>query len=327
MASKQFPYQNNFSTGEVSPRFEDRTDVGKYFSALKRLINFLPFTQGGVTRRPGLRFGDNNFCDLQGRIIPFKFTKDIDSNFIVHLCDEVLSITDDKGVEVSTGALLELQCEEVIDSGIFFDTSDPLTSCAVLDCTVGSPHLNFKAIGGVAPFSWSILGPGPQPILTIAGVNNEFVQVDPPVNLVIPGGVAYKKKGHHVGFAGVPDLCKRDDCGVGCGVVQGSVQDFNCDGSFGTSNSFSCPIEGPVDFGEFLRSDNANCSGCPPVELFPPGDIDIMKFTTRGELEDVRTPAQITAGCAPCGVTVNESILTLTDAVGVMISVGLVAVT
>lgn len=100
MASKQFPYQNNFSTGEVSKRFEDRTDVGKYFSALKQLVNFLPFTQGGVTRRPGLNFVSNAFCNSDGRIIPFKFTRDIDANFIVHLCDLTLDVTDDDGVDV-----------------------------------------------------------------------------------------------------------------------------------------------------------------------------------------------------------------------------------
>jgi len=93
MASKSFPNKNNFSTGEVSERFEGRTDVGKYYSALKRAINFLPFTQGGITRRPGLRFLGDNFCDLGGRIIPFKFTRDVTSNFIVHLCDEQLFIT------------------------------------------------------------------------------------------------------------------------------------------------------------------------------------------------------------------------------------------
>jgi len=100
MALTRFPIKNNFSTGEVSSRFEARTDVGKYYSALKRLINFLPFTQGGITRRPGLRFSINNFCELEGRIIPFKFTRDVDSNFIIHLCDEELFITDDEGVEI-----------------------------------------------------------------------------------------------------------------------------------------------------------------------------------------------------------------------------------
>jgi len=334
MASKQFPYQNNFNTGEISPRFEARSEVSKFYSALKRLINFLPFSQGGVTRRPGLQFGRNNFCDLQGRILPFKFTRDVDSNFIVHLCDERLHVTDDNGNEIETSPFLTLECEEVIDSGTFFDVSDPLTSCAIMDCRVGSPHLNFRAIGGVPPFSWSIVGSGPLPLLTITGGDNEFVTVDPPVNLPggPVGGVAYEKKGFHVGCTSSTDNCKRPDCDNGtcgnCAVVSSTVVPFFCDGTVGTVNVGQCGLGTDVtNIGEELRSDNARCSLCPPVELFPPDDTGILVNTSRGELVDLRTPGMIAAGCGPCGVSVNESILTLTDDLGTMISVALVAVT
>lgn len=100
MASKLFPYTNDFTAGEVSIRFQDRTDVGKYYSAVKRLINFLPFTSGGVTRRPGLNFVADAFCNSGGRILPFKFTRDIDANFTIHLCDLTLDVRDDNGVDV-----------------------------------------------------------------------------------------------------------------------------------------------------------------------------------------------------------------------------------
>jgi len=100
MAEKLFPYQNNFNGGEVSDRFESRTDIDKYYSTIRSLINFLPLPQGGATRRPGSNHALSAFCTTGTRIIPFKFTRDVDVNFIIHLCNLTLDVTDDAGVDV-----------------------------------------------------------------------------------------------------------------------------------------------------------------------------------------------------------------------------------
>lgn len=329
MSTKQFPHKNNFSTGEVSERFEGRTDVGKYYSALKRAINFLPFTQGGITRRPGLRFARNNFCDLNGRIIPFKFSRDVDSNFLIHLCDEQLFITNENGVEVQIGAALNLLCEEVVDDGIFVD---PLANtCALMDCLT-SPHLNFRATGGVPPYSWGIVNPGTDPILTITGTNNENVEVTPPVNVPSVSGSAFQKA----------------VCGTGSGHSSGTDHAagrisafYNCGDDFTTADQTTsvsglartnfyknatndCPAN---HTGHLTPSGNPDCTGFTLCVLFRPSS-ESEETTVRnfGALNDIRTAQMITDGCEPCTLAIDSAVLTLTDNVGTMISIPVEAI-
>lgn len=47
---------NSFATGEISPRLSARVDLAKHAAACECLHNYLVFPQGGVTRRPGLRY-------------------------------------------------------------------------------------------------------------------------------------------------------------------------------------------------------------------------------------------------------------------------------
>lgn len=355
MATKQFPHKNVFSAGEVSERFEGRSDVGKYYSALKRLINFLPFTQGGVTRRPGTRFGQNNFCDLQGRIIPFKFTRDVDSNFIVHLCDESLSITDDEGVSVVTGAVLELQCEEIVGSGIFKDAADPGTNCAPFSC-FGSAQLFFKAVSGVPPYSWSITSNGNSlPVLVETGVNNEDLEVLAPVTIQVgPQVVTLFQVGKatcgHVGFpasiahGGVVSTCGYDCLNgfVFCNSFTG-VQ-ANIKTLFGAHPVTGCSLL-PPDFLIFDICANhlGHCNSSLLVNCFPAdpnappyftidcacvsqldlqvGTNEQAEITRCGGVNDLRTPAQLAGGCNPCSLEFKDVLLTLTDSVGTMITI------
>ncbi len=48
--------QNNFTTGEISPRLSARVDFAKYGNAVETLENFLPLPHGGIKRRPGTRY-------------------------------------------------------------------------------------------------------------------------------------------------------------------------------------------------------------------------------------------------------------------------------
>ena len=47
---------NSFGSGEISPRMAGRVDLQKYHSACECLHNYLVLPQGGVQRRPGLRW-------------------------------------------------------------------------------------------------------------------------------------------------------------------------------------------------------------------------------------------------------------------------------
>ena len=48
--------QNNFNGGEFSPLAYGRSDLAKYKNALATCLNYVPTSQGGLTRRPGTRY-------------------------------------------------------------------------------------------------------------------------------------------------------------------------------------------------------------------------------------------------------------------------------
>jgi hypothetical protein len=48
--------QTNFSTGETDPLIRGRIDLNQYYSALQKATNVTIIPQGGVRRRPGLRY-------------------------------------------------------------------------------------------------------------------------------------------------------------------------------------------------------------------------------------------------------------------------------
>ena len=45
----------DFTAGEISPRIAGRFDLASYHKGCKRLENFIPFLQGGISTRPGLK--------------------------------------------------------------------------------------------------------------------------------------------------------------------------------------------------------------------------------------------------------------------------------
>lgn len=72
--AKASPGITNFTSGELSPKLEGRTDLDKYFSGCKELDNFLVHPHGGATRRPGTKFITEVLNSSQAsRLIPFEF--------------------------------------------------------------------------------------------------------------------------------------------------------------------------------------------------------------------------------------------------------------
>ena len=48
--------QSNFSIGELDPLLRSRVDLQQYYNGLEKAQNIVVQPQGGMTRRPGLRF-------------------------------------------------------------------------------------------------------------------------------------------------------------------------------------------------------------------------------------------------------------------------------
>jgi hypothetical protein len=67
--------QNNFNGGEFSPLAYGRSDLAKYKNALATCLNYIPTSQGGLTRRPGTRYvaGVKNSANAV-RIVTFEFS-------------------------------------------------------------------------------------------------------------------------------------------------------------------------------------------------------------------------------------------------------------
>ena len=70
--------QNSFTSGELHPRLDGRTDLEEYAKGVSTLENFITFRQGGVSRRMGSRYvadlspvADTSYVGL----VPFIFSK------------------------------------------------------------------------------------------------------------------------------------------------------------------------------------------------------------------------------------------------------------
>ena len=75
-------YQNAFTVGEIDPLLQARIDLQQYEAGLDRAKNVVVMPQGGLERRPGLRFMQDltshkgsSFADLEAfRLVSFEFS-------------------------------------------------------------------------------------------------------------------------------------------------------------------------------------------------------------------------------------------------------------
>ncbi|WP_048764732.1 carbohydrate-binding protein [Acinetobacter sp. 243_ASPC] len=66
---KQYVIKNNFSAGELAPTLYTRTDIQQYGNGAKKLKNVIPLVEGGIRKRPGTYFIEQNQDAV--RLIPF----------------------------------------------------------------------------------------------------------------------------------------------------------------------------------------------------------------------------------------------------------------
>lgn len=80
---------NSFSSGELSPLLEGRTDVKRYYSGCRTLENFVVLAQGGVTKRPGTYYiAEAKDSDVACRLIPFEYSTE--QAYIIEMGDEYM---------------------------------------------------------------------------------------------------------------------------------------------------------------------------------------------------------------------------------------------
>lgn len=87
---------NAFNAGELSPLLEGRTDIAKYYSGCRTLENFLVFSYGGATRRPGTRYiATAKNSDEAVRLIPFE--RSVIHAYMIEAGDEYFRFYKDGG--------------------------------------------------------------------------------------------------------------------------------------------------------------------------------------------------------------------------------------
>lgn len=84
--------KSNFSSGEIDPELTMRTDIKHYYSGASYLEDVFVKPQGGVRRRPGLKFIDDLTDaipdDQAVRLVPFEFSVD-DTYLLIFLDEEI----------------------------------------------------------------------------------------------------------------------------------------------------------------------------------------------------------------------------------------------
>jgi hypothetical protein len=99
-----YDIQNSFSSGEWSPSMYGRSDLDRYRSAVRELINALPIRQGGVIRSPGTKF-IKAAVNQDDRVRLLSFIFDADTNYILEFGDATLRFY--RGSGASQGPVLD----------------------------------------------------------------------------------------------------------------------------------------------------------------------------------------------------------------------------
>lgn len=86
-------FQNNFTTGYLSPSVYARVDIAKYAAGCKKVVNGIIHSQGGISNRPGTEYIAR--IPGAGRLIPFKYSVS-DTYILAFVPGKTL---DDQGVE------------------------------------------------------------------------------------------------------------------------------------------------------------------------------------------------------------------------------------
>ena len=287
----------------------------------------ITFRNPTTTNKTVTGFPQNTACDRCGTVenggltvIPFTlepldFTVDSEGNLV----------ESSGGEGGGSGGPLIMFCEEEVDAGDFANAQT--ATCAKIDCASGTPHLNFRAIGGNPPYTWTAVGNGtdPDPTVAVSGTDNEEAEVTPPA----PGTA--------LGLAYVMGTRFWTNNFGPCTVCSIASQGYDCDDdTFSTCNGFACGVTDTFIIGSSsdfacntdpdCKNPGAGCGGFPECQpsvstcgTMPP--LSPASNTVEFDwLCDKRTPAQIATGCAPCRVVMPNAVVTVTDQNGTQIS-------
>lgn len=122
--------QRSFTSGEIAPALQARSDLVKYSTGLHLCQNFFVKSQGGVYSRPGTRFiGEIGDSTKRARLIPFQFNTE--QTYILVFEEFTMRVVKDGAfVEASPGVIYELvttYTEDELPRLAFTQSADVMT--------------------------------------------------------------------------------------------------------------------------------------------------------------------------------------------------------
>lgn len=182
-------------------------------------------------------------------------------------------------------------------------------AAAVMACEPGTQQLFFTASGGGPPYSWSVSNPQGTPSIFLSGDDNQSATIRAPANTFGPGGgpATINQSIEFTNNFGVCSVCNN----IGCRAIRCDGSQFsNCLGAGGCCPSAGCSFILPI-----CKRAGSTCTG----------GFDVCLPTSEGCAEspnatffqcDVRTGPMIAGGCIPCDQSMQDSVVTVTDAFG-----------
>ena len=133
----------NFTAGELSPRLDGRTDLGKYFNGCKTLENMVVHPHGAATRRPGTKFiHEVKTSSAQTRLIPFEFSTT--QTYIMEFGNQYIRFYKDNGIITESNKTISGATQA--NPGVITATSHGYSNGdhIIISSVVGMTELNGK---------------------------------------------------------------------------------------------------------------------------------------------------------------------------------------
>lgn len=105
--AKAAPLINSFSSGELSPLFDARSDLEEYAAGCKIIENFMPLIEGPAERRGGTRFV-REVKDSTDRTGTLRFEFNVSQAYILEVGDQYIRFYTDHGIVMNGSAPLEV---------------------------------------------------------------------------------------------------------------------------------------------------------------------------------------------------------------------------
>ena len=179
---KASPIQTSFNAGEFAPSLEGRVDLGKYTSALKQMVNFMPMVQGPARRRSGTRFVEEvkNSANRTW-LIRFEFAET--DAYILEFGDQYIRFYTNRG--------------QVLSGGSPYEISTPYTAANLTNAN-GTLRLRMVQSGDViyivhplyAPRKLSRLAPTNWTLTEVDFKGGPFLDIDPDATTTVYASAA-----------------------------------------------------------------------------------------------------------------------------------------